>query len=46
MRKRGSYERFLFALAEHLHKSVAEIRRLPVAELAGWQAYFSLSKKK
>jgi len=30
----------VFQLAELLHKSVTEIRALPVSELYGWLAYF------
>lgn len=30
---------FLFQLAEHLHKSVAEIRQLDELEIIGWNRY-------
>lgn len=36
---------FLFALAEHLNKTVEEVRSLSEAEINGWRAYFSAKRK-
>jgi hypothetical protein len=33
---------FLYQLAEKLHKTLAEISAMPVAEWLGWLAYFEL----
>lgn len=34
--------KFLFSLAEHLHKTVDEIMQITEAELDGWIAYFEV----
>jgi hypothetical protein len=36
---------FCFQLAEHLHKTVAEILELPEGEVLGWQAFFKIRNK-
>jgi uncharacterized small protein (DUF1192 family) len=36
----------VFQLAEHLHKTVAEIEALTVAEFNGWVAYLQLKHER
>ncbi len=36
----------MFQLAEHLHKTVAEIEGLTVAEFNGWVAYLQLKHER
>jgi len=35
-----------FALAEHLHKTVAEIREMDYREFLGWAAWFEMRREK
>ena len=35
----GTGDTFLYVLAEKLHMTVADVRRMSSAELAGWRAY-------
>lgn len=37
---------FKFQLAEHLHKSIAEIDALPASEVRDWMAYFVFKAKR
>ena len=46
MRGGQSLEFALFALADRLHKSVAEIRTMTVEEFNGWQAYSLVAEEK
>lgn len=36
---------FLYSLAEHLNKSVEQIRQISDEELEGWRAYFSIKNQ-
>jgi hypothetical protein len=36
----------VFQLAEHLHKTVAEILEMPDAEFSAWFAYLKLKKER
>lgn len=45
--KGGRSELFIrYALADRLHKTLAEIDAMPVEELAGWQAYILTLREK
>lgn len=46
MRGDRSLEFALFALADRLHKTVAEIRAMTVDEFNGWQAYSIVAEEK
>lgn len=45
MRREGSWEFAVYALASRLHKTVAEIRRMTVEEFNGWQAFTIVSEE-
>lgn len=36
----------LYSLADRLHKTVEEIRALPIDEVVGWIAYFQITAPK
>lgn len=36
---------FFYSLGSRLHKTLAEVRALPLAELNGWRAFFAVERE-